>query len=140
MDDKAQHQPVMIHRAPFGSLERFISVLIEHTAGKFPLWLTPEQYTLLPISDRFVAYAEEVKQQLEAAGIRGTVDARNETLKRKIRDGELKKIPIMLIVGAKDVEASTVSVRLQGVDDGDKGAYSISDFVTFFRCLLKEEE
>lgn len=138
--DNAQHRPVMIHRAPFGSLERFISVLIEHTAGKFPLWLTPEQYTLLPISDRFVPYAEEVKQQLEAAGIRGTVDARNETLKRKIRDGELKKIPIMLIVGAKDVEANTVSVRLQGVDDGDKGAYSIQDFVTFFQGLLKSEE
>ena len=137
--DNAQHRPVMIHRAPFGSLERFISVLIEHTAGKFPLWLTPEQYTLLPISDRFVDYANSVKQQLEAVGIRGTVDARNETLKRKIRDGELKKIPIMLIVGAKDVEAETVSVRLQGVEDGDKGAYAVADFVAFFNALLESE-
>lgn len=137
--DNAQHRPVMIHRAPFGSLERFISVLIEHTAGKFPLWLTPEQYVLLPISDRFVDYAESVKQELEAQGIRGYVDARNETLKRKIRDAEVKKAPIMLIVGEKDVQGDTVSVRLQGLEDGDKGAMSLTDFVQFFNGLLEKE-
>lgn len=137
--DNAPHRPVMIHRAPFGSLERFISVLIEHTAGKFPLWLTPEQYAILPISDKFVDYAQEVKNQLEAADIRGYMDDRNETLKRKIRDAEVKKVPIMLIVGGKDVEGGTVSVRLQGQEDGDKGAMKIADFVSFFNGLLEQE-
>ncbi|WP_264790238.1 threonine--tRNA ligase [Aureispira anguillae] len=137
--DNAQHRPVMIHRAPFGSLERFISVLIEHTAGKFPLWLTPEQYAILPISDKFVDYAKEVKNQLEAKDIRGYMDNRNETLKRKIRDAEVKKVPIMLIVGGKDVEGGTVSVRMQGVEDGDKGAMTIPDFMDFFNGLLEQE-
>jgi threonyl-tRNA synthetase len=137
--DNAPHRPVMIHRAPFGSLERFISVLIEHTAGKFPLWLTPEQYAILPISDKFIDYAESVKNQLEAADIRGYMDDRNETLKRKIRDAEVKKVPIMIIVGGKDVEAGTVSVRLQGQEDGDKGAMSIDGFIAFFNNLLVEE-
>ena len=137
--DNAPHRPVMIHRAPFGSLERFISVLIEHTAGKFPLWLTPEQYAILPISDKFIDYAEGVKNQLEAADIRGYMDDRNETLKRKIRDAEVKKVPIMIIVGGKDVEAETVSVRLQGQEDGDKGAMSVQDFIRFFNNLLQEE-
>ena len=137
--DNAPHRPVMIHRAPFGSLERFISVLIEHTAGKFPLWLTPEQYAILPISDKFIDYAETIKNQLEAADIRGYMDDRNETLKRKIRDAEIKKIPIMLIVGGKDVEAGTVSVRLQGKENGDKGAMSPNEFIEFFQKLLEEE-
>lgn len=137
--DNAQHRPVMIHRAPFGSLERFISVLIEHTAGKFPLWLTPEQYAILPISDNFNAYAADVKNQLEARDIRGYIDDRNESLKRKIRDAELKKIPIMLIVGGKDVDAQTVSVRLQGVENGDLGAKTVDEFVTYFNGLLEEE-
>ena len=113
--DNGAHRPVMIHRAPFGSLERFISVLIEHTGGKFPLWLTPEQFAILPISDKFVSYAEDVLNQLANHDIRGILDDRNETLKRKIRDAEVKKIPIMLIVGGKDMENGTVSVRLQGV-------------------------
>ncbi|MFK7796172.1 MAG: threonine--tRNA ligase [Aureispira sp.] len=137
--DNGQHRPVMIHRAPFGSLERFISVLIEHTAGKFPLWLTPEQYAILPISDNFNDYAANVKNQLEAQDIRGYIDDRNESLKRKIRDAELKKIPIMLIVGSKDVEAQTVSVRLQGVESGDLGAKTIAEFVEYFKDLLAQE-
>ena len=138
--DNNAHRPVMIHRAPFGSLERFISVLIEHTGGKFPLWLTPEQYTILPISDNFNEYAATVKNELEAEGIRGSIDDRNESLKRKIRDAELKKIPIMLIVGGKDVNAKTVSVRLQGVEDGDVGAKTVNEFVSYFNGLLKGEE
>ena len=137
--DNQAHRPVMIHRAPFGSLERFISVLIEHTAGKFPLWLTPEQYVLIPVSDRFVEYAEGIKNQLEENDIRGYVDARNETVGRKIRDTELKRIPLMLIVGEKEVENGTVSVRLQGVEDGDKGALSVEDFINFFQGLLDAE-
>ncbi len=137
--DNGAHRPVMIHRAPFGSLERFISVLIEHTGGKFPLWLTPEQFAILPISDKFVSYAEDVLNQLANHDIRGILDDRNETLKRKIRDAEVKKIPIMLIVGGKDMENGTVSVRLQGVEGGDKGAMPIQDFITFFQSLLDTE-
>lgn len=137
--DNAAHRPVMIHRAPFGSLERFISVLIEHTGGKFPLWLTPEQFAILPISDNFISYAEKVKAELESADIRGLLDDRNETLKRKIRDAEMKKIPIMLIVGGKDEAQGTVSVRLQGVENGDKGAMDLETFKQFFQTLLDEE-
>ncbi|MEL7251878.1 MAG: threonine--tRNA ligase, partial [Bacteroidota bacterium] len=132
-DNKA-HRPVMIHRAPFGSLERFISILIENTAGKFPLWLAPEQFAILPISDKFNGYCEEVKQQLAAHDIRGYIDARNETIGRKIRDTELKRVPIMLIVGEKEAEANSVAVRIQG--EGDKGAMPIEEFVTYFKGLL----
>jgi len=138
--DNQQHRPVMIHRAPFGSLERFLSVLIEHTAGKFPLWLTPEQFVLLPISDKFVDYAEQVRAELAANDIRGYIDDRNETLKRKIRDAEVKKVPIMLIVGGRDQDKGTVSVRLQGLEQGDKGAMPIREFIAFFKALLDEEE
>ncbi len=132
-DNKA-HRPVMIHRAPFGSMERFISILIENTAGKFPLWLTPEQFAILPISDKFNDYCEEVKQQLAAHDIRGYIDDRNETIGRKIRDTELKRIPIMLIVGEKEAESNAVAVRIQG--EGDKGAMPIDEFVTYFKGLL----
>lgn len=138
--DNAPHRPVMIHRAPFGSLERFISVLIEHTAGKFPLWLTPEQFAILPISEKFVDYAEQVNAQLAEHDIRGYMDDRNESLKRKIRDAEVKKVPIMLIVGGQDQDDQTVSVRLQGLEDGDKGAMPVMDFVHFFKGLLDAEE
>jgi len=124
--DNQQHRPVMIHRAPFGSMERFTAVLIEHCAGKFPLWLTPDQFAILPVSDRFVEYAFQVKQQLETQELRGFVDDRNETIGRKIRDNELKRIPYLLIVGEKEQEAGTISVRKQG--DGDKGAMSIDAF------------
>jgi threonyl-tRNA synthetase len=124
----------MIHRAPFGSMERFISILIENTAGKFPLWLTPDQYALLPISDKFNAYCKQIQQQLGSYDIRGFVDDRSETIGKKIRDTELKRIPIMLIVGEKEEESATVSVRRQG--EGDQGSMSIDDFVTYFKGLL----
>jgi threonyl-tRNA synthetase len=133
--DNQTHRPVMIHRAPFGSMERFIGVLIEHCAGKFPLWLTPEQYTLLPISERFVDYCNDIKLKLEAHDIRGTVDDRNETIGRKIRDTEMKRIPFMLIVGEKEAGEGKVSVRIQG--KGDEGAMDIDAFVTYFNALLE---
>ncbi len=132
--DNKPHRPVMIHRAPFGSMERFIGVLIEHCAGKFPLWLTPEQYAILPISDKYLSYAKEVQQTLSLHDIRGTIDSRTESIGKKIRDTELKKIPIMLIVGEKEAEENKVAVRLQG--DGDKGAMTIEEFTAYFQGLL----
>ncbi len=137
--DNQKHRPVMIHRAPFGSMERFISVLIEHTAGKFPLWLTPEQYAILPVSDRFSEFANNVKNTLEMHDIRGFVDDRNETLGRKIRDTEMKRTPMMLIVGEKEAENGQVSVRMQGVENGDKGAMTVQEFIGFFKGLLAGE-
>ena len=132
-DNKA-HRPVMIHRAPFGSMERFISILIENTAGKFPLWLAPDQFAILPLSERFTDYCEQLEKQLAVHDIHGFIDNRNETIGRKIRDTELKKVPIMLIVGEKEAEANAVSVRMQG--EGDKGSMSIDEFVAFFKDLL----
>ncbi len=132
--DNQAHRPVMIHRAPFGSMERFMGVLIEHCAGKFPMWLAPEQYALLPVSERFVDYCNEVKRQLELQDIRGYVDDRNETVGRKIRDTELKRIPMMMVIGEKEVEAGEISVRKQG--DGDKGMMSVEAFVEYFKTLL----
>jgi threonyl-tRNA synthetase len=112
--DNQKHRPIMIHRAPFGSMERFIAVLIEHTAGKFPLWLTPDQVVILPISEKFNDYAKKVLISLNNSDIRTLIDDRNEKIGRKIRDNELKRIPYMLIVGEKETENETVSVRLQG--------------------------
>jgi threonyl-tRNA synthetase len=132
--DNQPHRPVMIHRAPFGSMERFTGVLIEHCAGKFPLWLSPEQFAILPVSDKFVEYSYQVKQALEADDLRGFVDDRNETIGRKIRDNELKRIPFLLIVGEKEVEAGTVSVRRQG--EGDKGAVTVGAFADMLKELL----
>lgn len=132
--DNQMHRPVMIHRAPFGSMERFIGVLIEHCGGKFPLWLTPDQYIILPISDRFSDYAKNLQSQLAEHDIRGLVDERSETIGRKIRDAEFKRIPIMLIIGEKEVEEGRVSVRMQG--DGDKGSMSVDEFVAYFKELL----
>lgn len=132
--DNAAHRPVMIHRAPFGSMERFISILIEHTAGKFPLWLTPDQYALLPISDRLNDHCEKLKEQLAAHDIRGIIDDRTESIGRKIRDTELKKIPFMLIIGDKEAESGQVSVRKQG--EGDQGTMSIEDFASYFKGQL----
>ncbi|MTB52471.1 threonine--tRNA ligase [Lewinella sp. W8] len=132
--DNEPHRPVMIHRAPFGSLERFTSILIEHTGGKFPLWLTPEQFAILPISEKFNDYCHDLEKKLAAHDIRGLVDVRNETIGRKIRDTELKRIPFMLIVGEKEVEANAVAVRVQG--EGDKGTMSIDEFVAFFQEQL----
>ena len=124
--DNEKHRPVMIHRAPFGSMERFIAVLIEHTAGQFPLWLLPEQVALLPISEKFNDYADEVCNYLNAHDVRAEVDSRNEKIGRKVRDNELKRIPYMLIVGEKEMNEGTVSVRKKG--EGDLGAMKISDF------------
>ncbi|MCS7036764.1 MAG: threonine--tRNA ligase [Saprospiraceae bacterium] len=132
--DNQEHRPVMIHRAPFGSLERFTAVLIEHCAGRFPLWLTPEQFVVLPISDKFVDYAYAVRQQLAAEELRGEVDDRNETIGRKIRDNELKRIPFLLIVGEKEAQTGEVSVRKQG--EGDQGAMSVSAFAEMLKGLL----
>ena len=134
--DNKPHQPVMIHRAPFGSMERFMSILIEHTAGKFPLWLAPVQYVIIPVSDPFNDYAYEVKNKLAQADITGEVDDRNETIGRRIRDSEIEKIPIMLIVGEDEEKAGSVSVRIQG--DGDKGTMTINEFVEFFE-MEKEQ-
>lgn len=131
--DNQVHRPVMIHRAPFGSLERFMSILIEHTAGKFPLWLTPDQYAILPISERLNEYAEGIKKELATHDIRGYIDDRNESIGKKIRDTEVKKIPIMLIIGDNEKESNSVSVRIQG--DGDKGTMSIPEFVDYFKEL-----
>ena len=124
--DNQKHRPVMIHRAPFGSMERFVAVLLEHTAGKLPLWLIPEQCAILPISEKFNDYAHRVAAELEAADVRAVVDDRNEKIGKKIRDNELKKIPYMLIVGEKEAENGEVSVRRQG--EGDKGTMSVAEF------------
>jgi len=134
--DNTEHRPVMIHRAPFGSMERFMGVLIENCAGKFPLWLTPEQFAILPVSDKFVEYSYQVKQALEAHDLRGIVDDRNETIGRKIRDNELKKVPFLLIVGEKEVEAGTVSVRKQG--EGDQGAVTVMAFAQMVKDIVEE--
>lgn len=125
-EDNQKHRPVMIHRAPFGSMERFVAVLIEHTAGKFPLWLTPDQVVVLPISEKFNDYAYEVAKTLNNADVRVQVDDRNEKIGRKIRDNELKRIPYMLIVGEKEAENGEVAVRRQG--EGDKGSMPVDDF------------
>lgn len=133
--DNQAHRPVMIHRAPFGSLERFMSILIEHSGGKFPLWLTPEQFAILPISDQYIPYAQKVSQQLAQHDISGSIDDRTESIGRKIRDTEVKKIPFMLIVGEKEVESNTVSVRRQG--EGDEGSMSVEAFADYFKKELE---
>ena len=124
--DNEKHRPVMIHRAPFGSMERFCAVLIEHTAGHFPLWLTPDQVVVLPISEKFNEYAEQVNRYLNEHDVRSTIDDRNEKIGRKIRDNELKRIPYMLVVGEKEAAEGTVSVRKQG--QGDQGSMKFEDF------------
>lgn len=124
--DNQKHRPVMIHRAPFGSMERFVAVLIEHTAGHFPLWLTPDQVVVLPISDKYNDYANEVCRQLNDSDVRATVDDRSEKIGRKIYDNEMKHIPYLLIVGENEVNEGTVSIRKQG--EGDQGSMKIADF------------
>lgn len=135
-DDK-RHRPVMIHRAPFGSMERFVAVLIEHTAGKFPLWLTPDQVVVLPISEKYNDYAKSVSEFLNNSDIRTIIDDRNEKIGRKIRDNEMKRIPYLLIVGEQEAENKCVSVRRQG--DGDKGTMSHIEFVDFIKAEVKEQ-
>ncbi|HNV95268.1 MAG TPA: threonine--tRNA ligase [Bacteroidales bacterium] len=135
-EDNQKHRPVMIHRAPFGSMERFVAVLIEHTAGKFPLWLTPEQAVILPISEKFNNYAKKVENLLNYYDIRTLVDERNEKIGKKIRDNELKRIPYLLIVGEKEAETETISVRKQG--EGDKGSMTIDDFAKMIQSDINE--
>jgi threonyl-tRNA synthetase len=125
--DNQKHRPVMIHRAPFGSLERFVAVLIEHCAGKFPLWLSPDQVAVLPISERFNDYGAKVIQELKNQDIRGFLDDRNEKIGRKIRDAEMQKVPFMLIVGEKEAAENRVSVRRHGI--GDEGSVSLAEFM-----------
>ncbi|MGE4289720.1 MAG: threonine--tRNA ligase [Salinivirgaceae bacterium] len=134
-DDK-RHRPVMIHRAPFGSMERFVAVLIEHTGGKFPLWLTPDQAVVLPISEKYNEFAQKVSDFLNNSDIRTAIDDRNEKIGRKIRDNELKRIPYLLIVGEKEMETNSVSVRKQG--DGDKGSMSMDEFAALVTKEVEE--
>lgn len=136
-EDNQKHRPVMIHRAPFGSMERFVAVLIEHTGGKFPLWLTPDQAVVLPISEKFNDYAEKVAEQLNLQDVRTIGDYRNEKIGRKIRDNELKRIPYLLIVGEKEVADGTISVRRQG--EGDKGAMTPEAFAQMVNAEVKAQ-
>lgn len=132
--DNEKHRPVMIHRAPFGSMERFIAVLIEHCGGNFPLWLTPDQIIILPISEKYNDYGKKVLNSLDEFGIRGIVDTRNEKTGRKIRDAELKKIPYMLIVGEKEEQNGTVSVRKH--TEGDLGVFELNDFADIINSKM----
>jgi len=128
--DNQKHRPVMIHRAPFGSMERFVAILIEHTGGNFPLWLSPDQIAVLPISEKFNDYAREVYSELEQHDIRGFLDLRDEKIGRKIRDAEVSKVPFMVIIGEKEVADKKVSLRKHR--EGDKGSFSLSEFRAFF--------
>ena len=136
--DNQKHRPVMIHRAPFGSLERFIAVLIEHTAGKFPLWLNPEQFIILPVSQQYNEYAKEVLKLLKNYDIRGLVDGRAEKVGRKIRDAEVNKIPFMLIIGEKEASNKSVSVRQQG--KGDLGVFSLDEFKDLIQNKINQSQ
>ncbi|MGK7396893.1 MAG: threonine--tRNA ligase [Candidatus Cyclobacteriaceae bacterium M3_2C_046] len=129
--DNSKHRPVMIHRAPFGSLERFVAILIENTGGNFPLWLSPEQIAVLPISERFNDYARQVYSELESHDIRGFIDLRDEKIGRKIRDAEVMKVPFMIIIGEKEKSEGKISLRKHG--EGDKGSFTLSEFYDFFK-------
>ena len=133
--DNEKHRPVMIHRAPFGSMERFIAILIENTAGDFPLWLSPEQFTILPISEKYSDYAKKVSESLEIHDICGLIDDRNEKTGKKIRDAELKKLPFMLIIGENEENNGTISVRRRG--EGDLGEMKVEDFISYFKEQAK---
>ena len=135
--DNQKHRPVMIHRAPFGSLERFIAVLIEHCAGNFPLWLTPDQFAILPLSEKYNDYAQKVLDALAAKDLRGFLDDRNETIGKKIRDNEVKKIPFMLIVGEKEEAEQKVALRAHG--KGDVGEFSVDDFVKYVNQIIEND-
>jgi len=130
-NDNEKHRPVMIHRAPFGSMERFIAILLENTAGDFPLWLSPDQFIILPISEKYVDYSKKVSQFLENHDISGQIDDRNEKTGKKIRDAELNKIPFMLVVGENEEKEETISVRRRG--EGDLGVMKLEDFVAYFK-------
>ena len=134
--DNQKHRPIMIHRAPFGSMERFVAVLLEHTAGKLPLWLAPDQVVVLPISEKYNDYARSVVAKLAEKDIRAFVDDRNEKIGKKIRDNELKRIPYLLVVGEKEAQNEEVSVRKQG--EGDKGSQKITTFADDFACEIEK--
>jgi threonyl-tRNA synthetase len=129
--DNQKHRPVMIHRAPFGSMERFVAILIENCGGNFPLWLAPDQVAILPLSERFKDHCDRLMSDLEAEGITGFVDHRDEKIGKKIRDAEILKIPYMLIIGEKEANDSKVSVRKHG--EGDLGQMSENEFMGYFR-------
>ena len=133
-EDGKAHQPLMVHRALYGSIERFFGILIEHYAGAFPVWLAPVQAIVLPITDRQTAYARDIQKQLDAAGIRATVDDRNEKVNLKIREAQLQKIPYMLVVGDREQENGMVAVRNR--KHADQGAKSIADFLSEIRALI----
>jgi threonyl-tRNA synthetase len=127
----------MIHHAPFGSLERFIAVLIEHCGGNFPLWLTPDQFAILPLSEKYNGYAQKVLDALTAMDLRGFLDDRNETIGKKIRDNEVKKVPFMLIVGEKEEAEQKVALRARG--KGDVGEFSVDDFVKYVNQIIEND-
>jgi threonyl-tRNA synthetase len=135
--DNQKHTPVMIHRAPFGSMERFVAVLLEHCAGKFPLWLTPDQVAILPVSDKYNDYGKKLSNLLKNYDLRALVDERSEKVGKKIRDTEVAKVPYMLIVGEKEMESGKLSVRKQG--DGDLGTYSIEDFAKLIQEDIEQD-
>jgi threonyl-tRNA synthetase len=135
-DDK-KYRPIMIHRAPFGSMERFVAVLLEHTAGKFPLWLAPDQVIVLPVSEKYNDFAKKVCELLNNSDIRSSIDERNETIGKRIRENEIKRIPYLLIVGEKEEATNCVSVRKQG--EGDKGTMTIEEFVTFIKEEIEQQ-
>jgi threonyl-tRNA synthetase len=134
--DNELHRPIMIHRAPFGSLERFVAILLEHTGGNFPLWLMPEQAVILTISEKYEKYAEKVLNLLENNEIRALIDNRNETMGKKIRDAEMKKIPFMIIVGEQEEQTETLSVRQHGGEN--LGAIKIDEFSTIIEQEIKK--
>ena len=136
--DNEKHRPVMVHRAPFGSMERFVAVLLEHCAGDFPLWLTPDQVMILPVSEKYHDYAEKLNELLKRNEIRTLIDMRSEKIGRKIRDAEMKKVPYMLIVGEKEMNENSVSVRKHG--QGDLGSMSVEDFIAMIEKQVKEEQ
>ena len=135
--DNQKHRPVMIHRAPFGSLERFIAVLIEHCGGNFPLWLTADQVAILPISEKYNEYAQKTLNLLGSFNIRGFVDDRNEKIGKKIRDNEIKKVPFMLVVGEKEEAENTVAVRARS--KGDIGSFTPADFAAYVNQLIESD-
>jgi threonyl-tRNA synthetase len=135
--DNAKHRPVMIHRAPFGSMERFVAVLLEHCGGNFPLWITPDQFIILPVSEKFNDYAEDVCRNLVLNDFRGSVDDRNETIGKKIREAEIKKVPYMIIVGDKEKDANLVSVRVKG--EGDKGQMTVPALRALLQSRIDDE-
>jgi threonyl-tRNA synthetase len=134
--DNELHRPVMIHRAPFGSMERFVAILLEHTAGNFPLWLTPEQVIILSISEKYEKYAQKVLKLLENDEIRALVDNRNETMGKKIRDAEMKKIPYMIIVGENEESENKISVRQHGGED--LGTISVEQFSNLVKTEINK--